>query len=120
MSQRIKNTSINALERHNTMRPRFVIAFLTLYLITGYVLEQVGEANSLTFFESRHFFTFRSDWCLLRLLGNTQRFIFYLLLIPMRYCLGLITLWLLCHLLLLALHSLHKQAKQRYPKQTAF
>lgn len=104
------------------MRPRFIMAFLALYLIAGYVLEQMGESNSLLFFKSHgsEFFTFQSEWCLLRLVGNTQRFIFYLFLLPMHYCLGLIALWGLTHLILLALHRLHLQAKQRYPKEIDF
>lgn len=104
------------------MRPRFIMAFLALYLIAGYVLEQMGESNSLVFFKSRgsDFFTFQSEWRVLRLMGNTQRFIFYLLLWPMHYCMGLIALWGLIHLILLALHRLHLQAKQRYPKEIDF
>lgn len=99
--------------RPNTLRPRFVLALFVLYLIAGWLLEQQDETQSLDFFESRsiRLFSFKSDFYLLRLLGNTQRFIFYLLIAPLPYLTGFAMLWFLVHLLLMALYAAHQNAK---------
>lgn len=96
------------------LRFRCIVALFVLYLIAGFVLEETEESQSRAFF-GRYtcLFVYQSDWYILRLLQNTQRFIFYLLVAPIPYLLGFLVLWALVHFSLLTLYGIHKQVKEK-------